>query len=78
MASIYVFSCKTTFRTLASIYVFSSKTTSGTLASIYVVTCKTMSGTSASYLIRVRHCLGQWHRYEIAYFGSSYELEDRQ
>ncbi|KHF99660.1 hypothetical protein F383_38525 [Gossypium arboreum] len=24
-----------------------------------------MSGTSASYLIRVRPCLGQWHRYEI-------------
>ncbi|KHG11229.1 Ribonuclease Y [Gossypium arboreum] len=33
-----------------------------------VVMCKTMSGTSTSYLIRVRPCLGQWHRYEIAYF----------
>ncbi|KHG07055.1 hypothetical protein F383_33435 [Gossypium arboreum] len=28
--------------------------------------CKTMSETLASYLIRVRPCLGQWHRYEIA------------
>ncbi|KHG14021.1 hypothetical protein F383_18425 [Gossypium arboreum] len=38
----------------------------GKLASIYVVTCKTMFGTSASYLICVRPCLRQWHRYEIA------------
>ncbi|KHG15870.1 hypothetical protein F383_23005 [Gossypium arboreum] len=27
-----------------------------------------MSGTSASYSIRVRPCLGQWHRYEITFF----------
>ncbi|KHF98753.1 hypothetical protein F383_37812 [Gossypium arboreum] len=31
-----------------------------------MVTCKTMSGTLASYLIRVRPCLEQWHRYVIA------------
>ncbi|KHG12199.1 hypothetical protein F383_11378 [Gossypium arboreum] len=27
--------------------------------------CKTISGTLASYMIRVRPCQGQWHRYLI-------------
>ncbi|KHG16684.1 WASH complex subunit 7 [Gossypium arboreum] len=46
-------------QTIGFQYVFSCKTTFGTLASIYVVTCKTMSETSTSYLIRVIPYLGQ-------------------